>query len=325
MLRILELRVVVHALLVWAGVLLLVEPVPVSAATVDGLYTGTVRVPDSSEATRQKAYADALAVVLTKLSGRRDAPARAAAALRDAAKHVQRFSYVTGGRLEVGFDNAAVNAVLEQAGLPLWGRERPKVLMMYPSALQGMREAQAATELSAKLRGLPIVWATELSDAYPASPASAASLQALAQRYDAAAVAVARGDTAASVNWQVVFNGFTQESTGSVEEGPQLAADVLGVYYAVSGKDSVKLALEVSGIDGVEAYGATLNFLSRNLLVRSINVDSLDQDVLRLSLELRGTQQALERSILLDKTLTQTDAVAGGSVLKYRYNSMSNN
>jgi uncharacterized protein len=325
MLRISEFRMVVRALVQLVGVLLLNAPALVSAATVEGLYTGTVRVTDSSEAARQKAYIEALGVVLTKLSGRRDAPAVAGAALNDAAKHVQRYSYVAGGRLEVGFDNAAVNALLEQLGLPLWGRERPKVLVVYPMALQGMREAQAVTEFAAQLRGLPIVWAAELSDAYPISASSIGPLQALAQRYDAAAVVVARGSSAASLNWQVVFNGTMRESIGSADEGPQLAADVLGAYYAVSGKESLKVTLDVTGIDGVDAYGNTLNLLLRNLLVRNVTVDSLNQDVVRFTLELRGTQQALERSFMLDKTLLQTGVVDSSGVLKYRYNRTADN
>ena len=70
--------------LVLTGVLSLVLPRMAGAVAVDGLYEGSARVVDSGEAARQKAYADALAMVLTKLSGRRDAPARAAAALKDA-------------------------------------------------------------------------------------------------------------------------------------------------------------------------------------------------------------------------------------------------
>ncbi|MGE0113316.1 MAG: DUF2066 domain-containing protein [Steroidobacteraceae bacterium] len=302
------------------------------AVTVDGLYDGTVRVQDRSEAARSAAFTAALGVVLTKVSGRSDAPARAGSALNNAARHVQRYSYLAGGLLEVGFDSAAVNALLEQAGLPLWERERPLTLVLYPQALQGLQEASMATEQTAKLRGVPIVWASsETSEHY--SVAGLSQLQELARRYAVAAVLVARvgeGEiSTADLRWQMVFNGGSQEMSGSAADGPNLAAEVLGRYYAATTKETIHLYMEVSGVEGLDAYARTVSYLNDLLMVRNVAVESLQHDVLRLRLELRGSQESLRRALAVDRTLAEVSApeadtspvAASGTTntLAYRY------
>lgn len=300
---------------------------PALAVTVAGLYDATVRVRDRSEAARAAAFNAALAVVLTKVSGRGEAPARVGAAANNAGRYVQRFSYLANGLFEVGFDSAAVNNLLETAGLPLWERERPNTLVVYPQALQGMREANMATEQTAKARGVPVVWASEVSEQLPTG---LQQLQELAQRYDAAAVLIARpapGEvTAANLRWQMVFNGASQDMTGSAEAGPNLAAEVLGRYYSAASKESQRLFMEVAGVDNLDAYAKTLGYLNGLLMVRGVAVEALRADVLRLRLEVRGNQESLRRTLAVDQKLIEagsdTASTQAGNAdlpLAYRY------
>jgi hypothetical protein len=196
---------------------------------------------------------------------------------------------------------------------------------VYPAALQGLREARATTELAARNRGLPLVWANgETSEQFASTGVS--QIQALAQRYQAEAVLLARQapgeSSAANLRWQLVFRGATQELSGGVEDGPNLAAEQLSRYYAVSGKDSLKLVLEVAGVDGIEAYAGTLNYLSGLLLVRSVSVESLQADVIRLQLELRGNQESLRRILAVDHRLSElvSPTAEASATLSYRYN-----
>lgn len=302
------------------------------AATVSGLYEGVARVKDRSEATRIAAYGVALSSVLTKVSGRSDAATRLGSAVAGAQRYVQRFSYVSGGLLEVGFDSAAVNQLLEQAGLPLWDRDRPTTVVVYPVALQGMREAYTATEQTARLRGVPIVWANGVTSEQYAG-VGPQKVQELAQQYNAVAVLLARSDAAAttpaSMHWQLVFNGTSQETTGSAEEGPNLAAEVLSRYYAASSKEAVGLQMEVAGIDNLDAYARTTSYLSGMLMVRSVAVLSLQGLVLTVRLELRGNRESLRRALAVDQRLVETTAAAvdttvaptadAGAPLQYRY------
>lgn len=313
-----------------AGLLVLIGS-NAQAVTVSGLYEGTVRVTDRSEGARASAFIAALNVVLTKVSGRSDASARLGAAVNNAGRYVQRYSYLANGLMEVGFDSAAINGLLEQAGLPLWERERPATLVLYPATLHGMREARMATEQTAKTRGVPIVWASaETSEQFPS--ANLPRLQELASNYDAVAVLVARDSGASGptgLRWQMVFNGAIQEQSGSAEDGPNLAAEVLSRYYAAAGKEATRLFMDVSGMDNLDAYGKTLKYLGDLLMVRSVAVESLQRDVLRVRLDLRGNQEALRRALALDHKLVEqaTDRVGSGAgptpvspvVLNYRY------
>lgn len=309
--------------LLLAGTLAYAIAPAASAATVAGLYDASVHVTDRSDAARQAAFGTALGVVAARVSGRQDAAAKLGAALGNAPRYVQRFSY-DNGQLDVGFDSSGVNTLLEQAGLPLWGRERPATVVVFPDALQGLREARAAVEQTAKLRGVPLVWAAgETSEQF--ANATPAQLQVLANRYMAGGVLLARVTdpvSAASLKWQFAFNGALQEMPGAAEEGPNLAADVMGRYYAVASKESTTVVLEVAGMNDLGAYANTLNYLNALSMVRSVEVDSLQSDVARFRVGLRGNVDALKRAVDLDqRLLTQPSATAdAAAVLSYRYN-----
>jgi hypothetical protein len=310
--------------LISLALLLALLPSWVNAVMVNDLYIATVRVADRSEAARNAAMTDALGVVLTKISGRREGGTRVAAATINASRYVQRVGYVAGGQLEIGFDNTAINAMLEQSGLPLWDRERPVTLVVYPTTLQGRREARAATELAAKNRGLPVVWAlAESSEQFPVN--NLGQIQALAQRYQAEAVLLARSTqddpSLTNLRWQLVFRGTTHESHGDMGEGPYLAAEQISRYYGASGKESTRLVMEVSGVSSIEAYAKTLDYLQSLLMVRNLSVQSLQGDVIRLQLELRGNQQALQRVLAIEQRLSiQASSMADASAtMSYRF------
>ena len=144
---------------------------------------------------------------------------------------------------------------------------------------------------------------------------------------------VTRTDTimpgTANLRWQIVFNSSTQEMTGSAEEGPNLAAEVLSRYYAASSKESAALLMEVSGVDNLNAYAHTINYLSSLLMVRNVSVASLQGDVLSVRLDLRGSPEALRRALAVDQRLvevvapaieaTSTPAGNATTMLTYRY------
>jgi len=289
---------------------------------VAGLYDASVRVTDRSDAARQAAFGTALGIVVTRVSGRQDAPAKLGSAVGNPQRLVQRFGY-NNGQLEVGFDSNGVNALLEQAGLPLWGRERPVTLVVFPDALVGAREARAAVEQTAKLRGVPLAWASETSEQL--NNATSAQLRALAERYMAGGVLFAKVNdpiSAASLKWQFAFNDAVQDMQGSAEDGPNLAADVMSRYYAVVAKDSSNVVVEISGVNDLDAYAGILNYLNGLTLVRAVEVDALEHDTARLRLELRGNAEALKRALDLDqRLLTQPSATAdAAAILSYRYN-----
>ena len=93
------------------------------AVTVPNLYE-TAQPVDGS---RDAAFVEALKTVLVRVSGQRDAALRVGE-ISDPRKYAQRFGFTAGNVLEVGFDAASVDQLLSNAGLPIWGRERPATL-----------------------------------------------------------------------------------------------------------------------------------------------------------------------------------------------------
>lgn len=302
------------------------------AAIVGDLYGATVRVADRSQPARDQAVVTALGVVLTKLSGQREASLRMAASQVNAVRWVQRVGYVSGGQLEVGFDTAAIQSLLDQSGLPVWDRVRPVLLVVYPLALMGVPEVRAATESIAKERGLPVVWtALETSDQY--SVTNGVQIQALATQYHADSVLLARSSTSTSTSadaaavateewrWQLVFRGTSQEWKGTLDQGVHTAADQIGRYYAVSPKQNSRQLIEISGINSVESYARVIQFFNDLLTVREVSIQALQADVLRVQLDLRGTQLSLRRLLSVASMLTEqnTSNADTAGVMSYRY------
>ena len=109
------------------------------AAEVADLYEAQVPVSTQESADRETALGVALRRVLSKVSGQRDAASHAllAAAVEAPGRFVQQFQYRIAGREEseagdgksftlwVNFDAEPVDALIREAGLPVWGARGP--------------------------------------------------------------------------------------------------------------------------------------------------------------------------------------------------------
>lgn len=291
-----------------------VETAP--AATVSGLYDAQVPVADRSERARNEAFGAALGAVAVRVTGRSDAAARlGAAAIATARRYVQRYGYAGGGLLDVGFESAGIDQLLEQQGLPVWGRERPSIVVILPSAIAGAVEARTAVEQAARARGIPLVWASESSESLNA----AGQLVDVAARYRADGVLVGRllSDASAAVlKWSFVLGNAQSEAQGSWADGVNLAADNAARLFAVTANSTNQVTLDVAGISDLDAYAKTLNYLGGLSLVRAVGVESVARDVVRFKLSLRGDQNALRRTIALDQRL---QAESSADQLSFRY------
>jgi len=121
----------------WLGLWLL--PVLITRAeVVENLYRVEVPVADQERDTRTRALSDALREVLMRVSGRDELALMepgVEAALALPTRYVERYRYTLrreqGKRqllMEVRFAPEAVNRILRQSRLPVWGRNRPGVL-----------------------------------------------------------------------------------------------------------------------------------------------------------------------------------------------------
>jgi len=271
------------------------------AATVPDPYE-TVQPVETS---RDAAFVDALKTVVVRVSGRRDAALRLGSDLNSPSRYVQRFGYTADGLLQVRFDSVSIDRLLSQAGLPIWGHERPAVLVL----LQTPADEAAGRDIIAKAayeRGLPLKWPGvqgmtdgDLQDGTGGD--TAAALQA-AGRYGANAVLFGRLHSGA-VDWTLAFSDGEVEVSGGWNEGVHLAADTFARMFAVSGSTLDSLALEVSGIGDLDAYASTLNYLEGMTLVRSVALEQVIGDTMHFRVAVRGDAATLRRAIALDDKL----------------------
>lgn len=311
------------------GLLLLVA-VPAFAVTVPDLYDVTMPVGNS----RDTAFVDALKAVAVRVSGRRDAAARLGASASNPRQYVQRFGFTADNQLQVGFDSVAIDRLLDGAGLPIWGRERPATLVLlnveaadgsarWVDARTATAERDALARVAAQ-RGLPLTWPE--SDPGLAAGATAADLMRVAASYNANAVLLGRArrgaDGAYSVRWSVASTEGSSETSGSLDDGVHLAADSFARAYSASGSSLDSVLVEVSGIANLSAYATTLNYLEGMTLVRGVAVESVIGDVMRFRLAVRGDAPTFKRALALDNRLVPL-VQAGESVaadrLQLRY------
>ncbi len=297
---------------------------PVSAlraVSVAGLYEAAVPVADRGEAARNEGFSAALGAVAIKVSGSRDAGARLSAALGNARRYVQRFTY-NGGLLQVGFDAAAVDKALVDAGLPVWGRERPATLvhlvMDTPSASGTER---TLLENAARQRGIPLVWpaltAADQALLEQSEPADT-SLQPLLARYGANAVLVGRGSRSpaegGTLQWTLQFEGESRTAQGGVDDGIDLAASAFAGTFAARAGSASEVQVAVGNIQTLKSYAETLNYLEALTLVRSLAVERIEGDTVYFRLSVRGDAQTLGRAIGLGRKLIAAQDEPGAGI-----------
>jgi len=297
-----------------AGAALLVAA-PGFAVTVPDLYEIAVPVGTSKDT----AFSDALKAVVVRVSGRRDAAAQLKpGALSNPRQFAQRFGVSSDNLLQVGFDSVAVDRLLTDAGLSVWGRERPQTLVLlsvetpdgasYSVDNNGSAADRDAVVKVAKLRGLPIVWPDmDSQDRSQVAVGSTAALLQVAARYNANAALVgkARRDSSGgmSVRWTLASEEGTSEGNGTIEDGVHLAADTFARVYSASGSSLDSVALEISGIGNLGIYASALNYLEAMTVVRTVSLEQVAGDTMRFRLGVRGDAAMLRRALALDGKL----------------------
>jgi hypothetical protein len=291
------------------------------AVTVADLYD----VSEPVQSTRDAAFADALRTVVVRISGDRDAPAKLGASLNNPRQYVQKFGFTSEDVLEVGFDSVSIERLLTQAGLPIWGRERPAVLVLLDIAdgngehlvdTQSPDSDRESLNAVARDRGLPLRWPTSDVQAISATASSADELLQLAARFEANAVL--RGyQTNGTVRWRLISADGVSETVGTPEDGVQFAADSFAHTFAASGSQT--LALDISGIPNLDAYASTLNYLEGMTLVRTVSLEQVSGDHMRFRLSVRGDADTLRRAIGLEDRLVLDATVTTSDLLAYRF------
>ncbi|RON06602.1 hypothetical protein BK659_20100 [Pseudomonas brassicacearum] len=294
------------------------------AQTVNGLYQ--VREPVSSQAPeeRDQATQRALETLVLRLTG--DAKAAQnpglAAIRKDPQQIISRYGYDAGPpeSLQVDFDPVSTDRALRQAGLALWGANRPSILGWWlndsaeGSSLVGDGQASAAPlRRAAQHRGLPL--RLPLGDLNEQIVATAphlegndpAPLHGISERYGADALLAVHAHEEGG-QWQAKWHLWLgdQREQGSAQ-GADTAALADAVLLAVSQRlaprfvakpgASTEQLLEVQGMNLeryaalghlLEPFGARLQSVEGDRIVYRVN-GSADQ--LRAQLSLAKLQE----------------------------------
>lgn len=303
-----------------------------------GLYEGEVPVDSQNEAERNAALPAALAQVLVKVSGTREA---ASAAGGQAAALMQRYRYrqdvVTANGvpaikvyLIARFDAAGVDRLLAQAGYGTWPEPRQKPLLWLAiddgSGARVVGEAQAsavaALRARANQRGMQVrLPKNDEQDQLAATPESVLAgdvetLLAASARYGGAPLLVGslrRSGTGWRASW-LLHDGSREVARWQSDDanamtalagGGDGAADALARLYAtdILGGEAGRYVIAVQGLQRAEDYGRVLQALQALPVVRSATPRTVAADRIELEVDLstgvEGLARLLERGRVL--------------------------
>ncbi len=337
-------------------------PAVVPAVEVDGLYEAAIPVTGQGEGERRHALLQAFARVLVRVSGDPGAPAMDAlqGALAKPMGYVQQYRYrplapaageekrgnrsgsTTGNEAEgdapafrqelwVSFDPRAVNTLLTEAGLPVWGRARPATLLWLAVNDWGQRflvggdvarHLQAQLNVAARRRGLPLFFplldlqdqsALQFSDVWGNFQDI---LLAASRRYQSAAVLTGRlyhrQDGTWEGRWTLYLDGkpasWDTAGTGLEEilnTGVDGAADRLARRYAqhLDPAAGRRITIEVQDVRNLEDYARTMAYLQSLDPVNRLRVVAVSQDKVAFEAAVTGSRENLAQAIAFGGTL----------------------
>lgn len=234
-------------------------------------------------------------------------------------------------RLWVQFDQAAVDRLVREAGLPVWGRTRPPVLAWVAVENDGSLQmvGSGGTEgvvqnlrHGAATRGVPLV--LPLLDLEDRTLAGSPELwvdaderiREASERYQPGSILVGRIDRGVlwEAQWSLLLPGAAQrwKTEGDVfdlvvDEGVQEAIDTLAAHYMNTVPDTggATVVVSVSGVHDFMGYARTMRYLESLNEVESVDVLAVVSGRLRLGLTLRTGVAGLRELVALGSTLAE--------------------
>lgn len=329
---------------------------PALAAPVSDLYQVREALSSQQPQERAAALSRALDTLVLRLTGTADALQNpAVVALRKDPQQIVSQSGYKGETLLVDFDPLSTERSLRQAGLALWGANRPSILLWWLSdASDGSRllgDGQAAAALfnqAAQHRGLPLrLPLADLSEQLLAVPENLtandpAALREASERYAADAVLAVLAREA-NGQWQAEWRLWLgdEREQGKAKGADQAAlADAvllavnqrLAPRFIVAPGAASSLTVEVQGVDLaryaelqriLEPFAAQLRKVEGDTLTFAVNANA---EQLRAQLGLAQLQEVPAEALPIEGgqavTPPATEAAPAepqGKVLRFRW------
>ena len=314
---------------------------PAFAVDVPTLFSAEVPLDDESDNPRNDAYKAALVEVLTRVSG--TALGTNAQAIDDMfpvpSAYVTQFRPGEEDHLWVSFDGEAIEQVLRTNGQIVWGSDRPLTLVWLAVDWgQGEREivaagdperlAQEARSIDrnrllrerlldiAQKRGLPIAF--PLLDTTDLQSVTFSDIWGgfderiidASTRYDADSVLIGkiRPSSGQANRWTYVFGKEKLSWSGAPDVVVAQIADLLAAEFSVGGNAPIeRVALNVSGVESVDAYGSVQKLLSDVSLIEQYRVAMVSGDVISFEVDVRGGAERLRRALRFTDLIEQSD------------------
>ena len=318
------------------------------ALVVGGLYSHRAEISSDTESERRQAFREAFMAVILKVTGHErwlTHPDIVSASNR-AQDYVEAFSYSSEAVLrqsatavpreqrfiEVDFSEARINEMLRVADIPVWGNNRPSVLvwlvMQDPAGERRMISADSHPEIIERIqtiaaeRALPVIFPLLDFEDRRNLPMDAIwsldedAIGLASQRYGADSTLAGRvlqtqGDELVGL-WQftfqdtaMVFDGLDYEWTPYLRAPLARVTNQLAEYFAVVYEevDPHSVRLRVRGVESFATYNELMNYLRGLELVDTLTTTALEGSQLELQLSLEGEVQNLIEVIALERNL----------------------
>lgn len=328
------------------------------AVSVNSLYQAEVPVASQSVSEKQAMQQRAFLQVLNKVSGADnllDYPA-IQAAMQQLDQFVQEVSYAvstlpaTPYRLHVRFDEARTNRVLQNAGIPVWGKNRPLFLawLVYGKANQpwvivdnGMEsEVKINLMQAAKSHGLPVILPimdmTDLSqvEVKDITQSIVPTLQNASKRYTSDGLLVAQliqsGEqflVTATIylqgeewHWRLSANSIEEAANRLFEQVNSTLVKRFATPLSTIVQSSV--TLKITNVATQDDFAQLIAYLNRLDSVAEVDPWRIMGKTVILKLRLHTNKERLIQALLLEhhlKPSVSTSVTEEGSYLSYQW------
>jgi hypothetical protein len=304
-----------------------------SAATFPDLYSIVVpregsAVPQGQARTQDETIRLALGQLLTRVTGRRDAPFEPALGgmLENAREFVEQIGTLDRDNLIVRFNARNVESALVRLEQPVWGAERPVTLVWVGvDAGLGERELLSAeprvaapdselmtaladlrSELTSAAYERGLLLTLPLLDIEDMTSLSFADVwggfqdrvERASARYAADDILVGQvrlTEFGPVARWTLIKAGRELGLPGqSVREGLDALADLYAAEFSTLGRASAT-AVTILGVHTLEDYGRVMRYMESLSVLESVAPEELADGSLRLRVAARGGESALRR------------------------------
>ena len=315
------------------------------AVEVEGLYQVKIPVADQTPKTRWGAVLDGFKEILVRKSGSRQAlsTSEVRQAYRKVTAYLQRFQYSTNNLpdnehpyiLQLDFEPRLIDELIQGAGMPIWGSNRP-VTILWLATEQNFRREVIKEDLqpdsfsslimeNAKRRGIPVILPLmDLEDELNVTISDIwgrfnSSVVTASERYAADSVVTGRISQLGE-NWQAKLSYINQGSEQLLDFSQatpellmealtdQLAELLCQKYCVVETVTSHQIRIQVSGVGNFANFKGVQQHLENLSSIRKVEVDKISATNVRFNIALLGDLQSVKDGIALANKLAVEEA-----------------